>query len=312
MNKNSRNQILSILLVSLLIVSCQSNQNKTKVSASIESSPIDSNSSEDDDEIKAVLDRILIAVGNRDVKELSALSFDKAIIGYTYLKDGTWLNKEFIIQDYLSNISEIENPIPFSETAIEYNISVSKGRLATVKLPTVISQFGVAQTEEINHVTMMKEKDQWKLLSIAWTAHKIPEGEREFNLNLFAEGYAQVWGSNRPEFVAMFFEEDGVLVVNDGEPAVGRNAITNVAKGFMDAFPDMIVSMDSLVTKSDKTRFYWTLTGTNNGLNGTGNKVKINGFEEWTLNKDGLIQESKGHFDNKEYERQLKSGTDKK
>lgn len=312
MNKNSRNQILSILLVSLLIVSCQSNQNKTKVSASIESSPIDSNSSEDDEEIKAVLDRILIAVGNRDVKELSALSFDKATIGYTYLKDGAWLNKELIIEDYLSNISEIENPIPFSETAIEYNISVSKGRLATVKLPTVISQFGVAQTEEINHVTMMKEKDQWKLLSIAWTVHKIPEGEREFNLNLFAEGYAQVWGSNRPEFVAMFFEEDGVLVVNDGEPAIGRNAITNVAKGFMDAFPDMIVSMDSLVTKSDKTRFYWTLTGTNNGLNGTGNKVKINGFEEWTFNKAGLIQESKGHFDNKEYERQLKFGTDKK
>jgi predicted ester cyclase len=106
----------------------------------------------------------------------------------------------------------------------------------------------------------------------------------------------------------MFYAEDGSLQVNDEEPAVGENAITNVAKGFMDAFPDMIVSMDSLVTKSDKKRFYWTLTGTNNGLNGTGNKIKINGFEEWTLNKDGLIQESKGYFDNKEYERQLKFG----
>ena len=59
---------------------------------------------------------------------------------------------------------------------------------------------------------------------------QIPEAEREFDLNLFAQGYAQVWGSNRPEFVAMFFEEDGVLQVNDGEPAIGRNAITNVAK----------------------------------------------------------------------------------
>ena len=285
------------MLLSLLILSCQSNQNKTKVSESIESSPIDSNSSKDDNEIKAVLERILIAVGNRDIQELSTLSFDKAIIGYTYLKDGAWLNKKLTIEDYLNNISEIENPKPFSETAIEYNISVTKGRLATVKLPTVISQFGVARTEEVNHVTMMKEKDQWKLLSIAWTVHKIPEGEREFNLNLFAEGYAQVWGSNRPEFVAMFFDEDGVLVVNDGEPAVGRNAITNVAKGFMDAFPDMVVSMDSLITKSDKTRFYWTLTGTNNGTNGTGKKVNFSGFEEWILNDERLIQESKGFFD---------------
>ena len=311
MNQSSGNQILSILLLCLLIVSCQSNQNKPKVSESIESSPLDANSSKDDDEIKVVLERILIAVGNRDVQELRALSFDKAMIGYTYFKEGAWLNKTLIVEDYLSSISEIENPKPFSETAIDYNISVSKGRLATVKMPTIISQFGVALTEEINHVTLMKEKEQWKLLSIAWTVHKIPESESAFNLNLFATGYAQVWGSNHPEFVAMFFEEDGKLVINEGEPAVGRNAITNVAKGFMEAFPDMVVSMDSLITKSDKTRFYWTLTGTNDVPNGTGNKVKISGFEEWILNDDGLIKESKGYFNEKEYKRQLEIGTDK-
>ena len=60
----------------------------------------------------------------------------------------------------------------------------------------------------------------------------------------------------------------------------------------------------------DQTRFYWTLTGTNDVPNGTGNKVNISGFEEWTLSDDGLIQESKGHFDDKEYLRQLESGID--
>jgi len=124
-------------------------------------------------------------------------------------------------------------------------------------------------------------------------------------LEVFAKSYAQVWCSQRPNFVSSFFSEDGILQINDGSPAKGTEEITNVAKGFMDAFPDMVVSMDSLITTSDKTRFYWTLTGTNNGLNGTGNKVKISGFEEWTLNKDGLIQESNGYFDEKEYNRQL-------
>lgn len=83
-----------------------------------------------------------------------------------------------------------------------------------------------------------------------------------------------------------------------------------MAKGFMEAFPDMVVSMDSLVTKSDNARFYWTLTGTNDVPNGTGKKVKISGLEEWTLNK-GLIQKSRGYFDEKEYQRQLEFGTDK-
>ena len=79
----------------------------------------------------------------------------------------------------------------------------------------------------------------------------------------------------------------------------------------MDAFPDMVVSLDSLIPKSDNTRFYWTLAGTNTGTNGTGNKVNISGFEEWTLNDDGLIQGSKGFFDEKEYERQLEFGANK-
>jgi len=130
-------------------------------------------------------------------------------------------------------------------------------------------------------------------------------------LEIFAKSYAQVWCSPRPKFVSSFFAEDGELTVNDGKPAKGKNAITTVAKGFMDAFPDMVVSMDSLITKSDKTRFYWTLSGTNNGTNGTGNKVNISRFEEWTINDKGFIQKSIRYFDEKEYNRQLEFGTNK-
>jgi hypothetical protein len=96
----------------------------------------------------------------------------------------------------------------------------------------------------------------------------------------FAKSYAQVWCRQRPNFVSSFFPEDGVLQLNDGSSGIGTEAIKNVTKGFMDTFLDMVVSMDSLVNKSERTRFYWTLTGTNNELNGTGNKVNISGFEE--------------------------------
>jgi hypothetical protein len=40
----------------------------------------------------------------------------------------------------------------------------------------------------------------------------------------------------------------------------------------------------------------------------TAKSVRINGYEEWTIGADGLIAESKGHFDEAEYQRQLKSG----
>lgn len=127
-------------------------------------------------------------------------------------------------------------------------------------------------------------------------------------LDQFAKRYAKAWCSQKPENVASFFAEGGSLSVNDGDPAVGRAAITEVAMGFMTAFPDMVVTMNELIRKPQDVEFHWTLTGTNTGPKGTGQRVEISGYEEWRMNADGLIAESKGHFDAAEYERQLEHG----
>ncbi|HSB08147.1 MAG TPA: nuclear transport factor 2 family protein [Blastocatellia bacterium] len=126
----------------------------------------------------------------------------------------------------------------------------------------------------------------------------------------FGERYAQAWCSQDPESVAAFYSERGSLSVNDGAPAVGRQAIAQEARGFMITFPDMKVTMDELVRQPQGTVFRWTLTGTNTGPGGTGKRVRIKGYEVWQLDADGLIAESKGHFDASEYERQLEHGID--
>lgn len=46
----------------------------------------------------------------------------------------------------------------------------------------------------------------------------------------------------------------------------------------------------------------WTTPG------GTGQHVRIGGFEEWTIDDDGLIAVSLGHFDQAEYDRQVQHG----
>jgi quercetin dioxygenase-like cupin family protein/ketosteroid isomerase-like protein len=126
----------------------------------------------------------------------------------------------------------------------------------------------------------------------------------------FASNYARAWSSKDPENVAKFFSESGWLKVNSGKPAVGRAAITEVARGFMTAFPDMVVTMDKIVEKGDVTEFHWTLTGTNTGPGGKGKKVKISGREEWRIGPDGLIAESNGHFDEADYTRQIEGSVE--
>jgi predicted ester cyclase len=76
----------------------------------------------------------------------------------------------------------------------------------------------------------------------------------------------------------------------------------------MSAFPDLAVSMDSVAIDGAHAVYRWTLTGTNTGPGGTGRKVRISGYEEWTIGPNGLIAESRGHFDEAGYNRQLQEG----
>jgi len=76
------------------------------------------------------------------------------------------------------------------------------------------------------------------------------------------------------------------------------------------SFPDIVVTMDSVVVQGDRAIYHWTLTGTNTGPGGTGKRVRISGFEDWEIGGDGLIAESQGHFDDTEYQRQLKHGAE--
>ena len=126
-------------------------------------------------------------------------------------------------------------------------------------------------------------------------------------LRKFAEQYAKAWCSQNPENIARFFAENGSLSINNGPPAIGQAAIAREAQAFMTTFPDTVVTFDKLESRGDLTAFHWTLSGTNTGPGGTGNKVRISGYELWRIGNNGLIAESQGHFDAAEYERQLRN-----
>lgn len=122
---------------------------------------------------------------------------------------------------------------------------------------------------------------------------------------LFAQRYTSAWCSRDPASVASFFSPTGSLTVNDGPPARGRAAITEIARSFMIVFPDLRVTMDDLRLLNGRLQYHWTLTGT---YAANGNPVCISGFEIWELDPDGLIASSEGHFDAADYDRQLRAG----
>jgi predicted ester cyclase len=137
--------------------------------------------------------------------------------------------------------------------------------------------------------------------------HPPPEPKQ---VHVLAERYTAAWCSRNPSRVADYYAANGSLRVNGGLPAVGREAITEVAQGFMTAFPDMKVLMDGLLVQGERAVYSWTLVGTNTGPGGTGHRVRISGFEVWQIGGDGLIAESRGYFDSAAYRSQLERGVE--
>ncbi len=72
------------------------------------------------------------------------------------------------------------------------------------------------------------------------------ESMSQSELTDFATRHAAAWSGQNPEDLASFYAEDGSLTVNAGGPSVGRAAIASMAGQFMEAFPDMVVKMESV------------------------------------------------------------------
>lgn len=142
------------------------------------------------------------------------------------------------------------------------------------------------------------------LLAACGSGEKPPDMDID-DTNGFASRYAEAWSSQDPAAFALFYAEDGALIVNDGAPSVGREAIEQTAGEFMTSFPDMLVRLVELERADDRVIFHWHWTGTNTGPGGNGNAVDLTGYEVWTLDDDGLIRESRGHYDETEYQRQM-------
>lgn len=125
-----------------------------------------------------------------------------------------------------------------------------------------------------------------------------------------ATQYTAAWCSQNPASVASCYEEEGSLTINAGVPSVGRAAITEAARGFMTAYPDMVVTMDGISVDGNQAVYRWTFEGTNTGPGGTGKTVHISGYEEWIIGPNGLIAESKGHYDEADWDRQLNADSE--
>lgn len=116
-----------------------------------------------------------------------------------------------------------------------------------------------------------------------------------------ADAYTAAWNSGSATAVASHYAADGQIVINRGEPWLGRDRVAAMAAGFFADVPDLVLTCDGLRIAGDHVAFLWTFTGHHAG---TGKALRISGLEEWDLDADVRIRASRGWFDAAEYARQ--------
>ena len=129
--------------------------------------------------------------------------------------------------------------------------------------------------------------------------------DRERVKKLAAE-YTQAWNSGSPEAVAGLYASNGRIVINRGDPWIGTKGVADMAAGFFTDIPDLRLVCDVLRCAGNHIAYFWTFTGTHATSK---NPVRVEGWEEWDLDSNYLVVESRGWFDSDDYVRQTQGQT---
>ena len=116
-----------------------------------------------------------------------------------------------------------------------------------------------------------------------------------------ASAYTAAWNSGLPEAVAAFYAEEGQIVINRGNPWIGRKGIVDMAGGFFADVPDLELVCDDVRCAGNHVAYFWTFTGTHAS---TKNRLRVVGWEEWDLDADLKVAASRGWYDADDYARQ--------
>ncbi|WP_324827819.1 SMP-30/gluconolactonase/LRE family protein [Qipengyuania zhejiangensis] len=279
----------------------------TSVLALVPSSAL-ANSAAEEEAALAAANRFLATLSTKDAEAYAATTIPEGRGTGTEIRaDGS---RVFFTYTFEELVKVLPTAIPDGSVEALVNPMVRvDGDIAMVWSDYTFTIDGRLSHCGTDHFDLIRQDGVWRVFNLTWTTRRDNceklMAAATSPIEQFAQDYAEAWSSGKPEQVAAHFEMDGRLQVNDTQPARGRQAIHEVARGFMTDLPDMKVRFDGLDRDGERIVFRWTLTGTNTGPGGAGAPIRISGAEAWLLGENGLIADSLGRFNEDDYARQL-------
>jgi nuclear transport factor 2 (NTF2) superfamily protein len=117
-----------------------------------------------------------------------------------------------------------------------------------------------------------------------------------------AEAHCAAWTSRSPDAVAERYTATTSFSINRADPMTTRQAVAEMAAGFMSDFPDLVLTCNSVLVADGHMVYAWTFKG---HYRENGNLARFTGWEEWDLDDELKVIKSLGWYDANDYERQI-------
>jgi hypothetical protein len=122
-------------------------------------------------DVRQRVEEFLKKLGNRDVSGIRALLAPKMLIAVVrQQRDGSFVNSYQTGEEFLAQFEKSAGQPKFEEPIANVVVTVDSERLAHVRADFTVVRDGKVLSSGVDHFTLMKEDDGWKIAVIAYTS----------------------------------------------------------------------------------------------------------------------------------------------
>jgi len=122
------------------------------------------------DDIKALVERFLLHLGDHEVDKVAADLAPKALIVISRERDGQWTNTQQSSDDWIAAMRRSTTPTIFREPLTNVTVTIDSDHLAFVRADFQVLRDGKAVSHGVDQFTLVREPSGWKFAVIAYTS----------------------------------------------------------------------------------------------------------------------------------------------
>ena len=122
------------------------------------------------EDIKALVERFLLHLGNHEVDSVAADLAPKAIVIVTRTRDGQWSNSFQTGDEWIAAMTRNANPVTFREPLSNVTVTIDSDHLAFVRADFQVTRDGRAQSYGVDQFTLVRDAAGWKIAVVAYTS----------------------------------------------------------------------------------------------------------------------------------------------